>query len=228
MIINYLYYPRITFLVLLCSLANLSACGDKTSLSNKMAVSVIKEQYLDEIYNPGIPIGSPYFNYNFKPSFVLGKDLKYKNHPRRLKYATKLENAGLLEISAADKEERSNSNLKHYYISLTSKGNKELWRKDQEMAYFKRANFKRIRVVNNTLIKDDDPNNAEPIRLVMLETIVKQTKLGNEVFGEFFEDGEANKMRIKARLKYDIFENKWYIIKLKFAFEDDDWASINL
>lgn len=220
-------YTRIAFLLFLCFLAHLSACGGKASLSDKMAVSVIKEQILEEAYNIGVPIGFTYFNYNFKPSNIRGKDLNYENHPRRLEHAKILADNGLLQISLIDKQKHSSSNLKEYDISLTSKGHKKLWRKDQGMAYFKLAKFKNDRIVNNTLIKDDKTNNAEPKRLVMFETVVKQTKLGNEVLGEVYEDGQVNKLRIRAILKYDNFDNKWYVLTLDVADEEGNWKSNN-
>ncbi len=202
-----------------------TACGGKGNLSNGEAAKIIEQQVLGELTNIGIPFGSVVFMNGFEAS-LSGEDLKNKKyHPRRLQVAKRLAGLGLLTVN--DRSSAFDFLTLKYDIRLTTKGEKQIVRKNSGMVYFDFGSSKVGRVVSNELIGDKSSDNPEPRRLVMAEFSTKQTELGDEVFGRPVDEKSASG-RVRAILKYDSFDKNWKVERYDIGDSEGNWMSHNV
>ena len=224
---NFFKYHQVLRILLYLILFQLTACGNKANLSDKSGAEVIEKQVLEKIFNMGIPIGSIVFGNQFEAAMSNDEMERLNNihNPRRLEFAKGLAKHGLLSLK--DKTSAFDIMHKKFDISLTPKGEKEVYQKNNGMVYFKLCSINIERVVSNTLISDKQSDIPEPKRLIMAEFTIKETELGEKFFGKSVDD-KGSKIRVRAILKYDNFDKKWNATRFDVADNDGKWSSNNV
>lgn len=215
-------------LLLFAMLLQMVACGDKNSLSDSSVSEIIEKNILTELFNPGIPLGKVRFMNGFEAGLGGGEKIKEKKYdPRRLKVAKMLAQAGLMRV--VDQTSVFDMMNPSYSIFITPKGEQSVVRKDGDLVYFDIISVKVERVVSNTLKTDDGSNeksdNPEPKRLVMAEYSITPTKFAITTFGP--AEGQS-KGRIRALLKYDIFDKTWKVVSYDLDDGQGNWLSENV